>query len=143
MMVLDLKAYLVLGAVLFSLGLIVFISRRNMITMFLGAELMLQGVAINFLAFSRFRGNLQGQSFVLFILSVAACEAAIAMALIVILYRAKHSLDVSKWQDLREEDLEPNEDQEIMAIDDLQIQAMPTLPVAGLRPAKEEDASHV
>jgi len=140
---LDLKIYLILGAILFCIGLIGFVSRRNMITMFLSAELMLQGVAINFLAFSRFRGNLQGQSFVLFILSVAACEAAIALALIVILYRAKNSLDVSKWQDLREEDLEPNEDPEILLIDTFQIEPMPTLPVAGHRPAKEEDASHV
>jgi len=140
---LDLKIYLILGAILFCIGLIGFVSRRNMITMFLSAELMLQGVAINFLAFSRFRGNLQGQSFVLFILSVAACEAAIALALIVILYRAKNSLDVSKWHDLREEDLEPNEDPEIMLVDSYQIQPMPTLPVAGHRPAKEEDASHV
>ena len=140
---LDLKIYLILGAILFCIGLIGFVSRRNMITMFLSAELMLQGVAINFLAFSRFRGNLQGQSFVLFILSVAACEAAIALALIVILYRAKNSLDVSKWKDLREEDLEPNEYQEILLVDSYQIQPMPTLPVAGHRPAKEEDASHV
>lgn len=140
---LDLKIYLILGAILFCIGLIGFVSRRNMITMFLSAELMLQGVAINFLAFSRFRGNLQGQSFVLFILSVAACEAAIALALIVILYRAKNSLDVSKWQDLREEDLEPNEDPEIIVLDSYQIQPMPTLPVAGHRPAKEESASHV
>lgn len=140
---LDLKIFLILGAILFCIGLIGFVSRRNMITMFLSAELMLQGVAINFLAFSRFRGNLQGQSFVLFILSVAACEAAIALALIVILYRAKNSLDVSKWQDLREEDLESNEDPEIILLDSYQIQPMPTLPVAGHRPAKEEDASHV
>ncbi len=140
---LDLKIYLILGAILFCIGLIGFVSRRNMITMFLSAELMLQGVAINFLAFSRFRGNLQGQSFVLFILSVAACEAAIALALIVSLYRAKKSLDVSKWHDLREEDLEPNEDPEILLVDSYQIQPMPTLPVAGHRPAKEEDASHV
>lgn len=140
---LDLKIYLILGAILFCIGLIGFVSRRNMITMFLSAELMLQGVAINFLAFSRFRGNLQGQSFVLFILSVAACEAAIALALIVILYRAKNSLDVSKWQDLREEDLEPNEDQEILLVDSYQIQSMPSLPVAGHRPAQEEDSSHV
>ena len=140
---LDLKIYLILGAILFCIGLIGFVSRRNMITMFLSAELMLQGVAINFLAFSRFRGNLQGQSFVLFILSVAACEAAIALDLIVILYRAKNSLDVSKWQDLREEDLEPNEDPEILLLDTFQIEPMPTLPVAGHRPAKEEDASHV
>ena len=140
---LDLKIYLILGAMLFCIGLIGFVSRRNMITMFLSAELMLQGVAINFLAFSRFRGNLQGQSFVLFVLSVAACEAAIALALIVILYRAKNSLDVSKWQDLREEDLEPNEDQEILLVDSYQVQPMPTLPVAGHRPAQEEDSSHV
>ena len=141
---LDLKIYLILGAILFCIGLIGFVSRRNMITMFLSAELMLQGVAINFLAFSRFRGNLQGQSFVLFILSVAACEAAIALALIVILYRAKNTLDVSKWQDLREEDLEPNEDQEILLVDSYQVQQpMPTLPVAGHRPAQEEDSSHV
>jgi NADH-quinone oxidoreductase subunit K len=140
---LDLKIYLILGAILFCIGLIGFVSRRNMITMFLSAELMLQGVAINFLAFSRFRGNLQGQSFVLFILSVAACEAAIALALIVILYRAKNSLDVSKWQDLREEDLEPNEDQEILLVDSYQVQPMPTLPVSGHRPAQDEDSSHV
>ena len=140
---LDLKIYLILGAILFCIGLIGFVSRRNMITIFLSAELMLQGVAINFLAFSRFRGNLQGQSFVLFILSVAACEAAIALALIVILYRAKNSLDVSKWQDLREEDLESNEDQEILLVDSYQVQPMPTLPVAGHRPAQEEDSSHV
>ena len=53
------------------------------------------------------------------------------------------SLDIRKWQDLREEDLEPNEDQEILLVDSYHIQPMPTLPVAGHRPAKEEDASHV
>jgi len=132
-----------LGSILFCLGLIGFISRRNMITMFLSAELMLQGVAINFLAFSRFRGNLEGQSFVLFVLSVAACEAAIALALIVVLYRSKSSLDVSKWQELREEDLEPNEDTELVSVDDTQDPLLPTLPVAGHMPAKEEGASHV
>lgn len=140
---LDLKIYLILGSILFCLGLIGFLSRRNMITMFLSAELMLQGVAINFLAFSRFRGNLEGQSFVLFILSVAACEAAIALALIVVLYRSKSSLDVSKWQELREEDLEPNEDTELVSVDDTQDPLLPTLPVAGHMPAKEEGASHV
>ncbi|MFM7099145.1 MAG: NADH-quinone oxidoreductase subunit NuoK [Gemmataceae bacterium] len=140
---LDLKIYLILGSILFCLGLIGFISRRNMITMFLSAELMLQGVAINFLAFSRFRGNLEGQSFVLFVLSVAACEAAIALALIVVLYRSKSSLDVSKWQELREEDLEPNEDTELVSVDDTQDPLLPTLPVAGHMPAKEEGASHV
>ena len=111
--------------------------------MFLSLEMMLSGVSINLIAFSRHHQNFQGQVLAIMVLTIAACEAAIALALIVILYRAKNSLDVSKWQDLREEDLEPNEDQEILLVDSYQIQPMPTLPVAGHRPAKEEDASHV
>src|ERR1700757_2213533 len=90
--------YLVVGAILFALGLIGFLARRNLIIMFLCAEMMLQGVAINLVAFARYRGNLQGQSFTLFIITVAACEAAIALALIVTLYRRSGSLDVSLWQ---------------------------------------------
>src|SRR5262245_43521446 len=90
--------YLAVGAVLFVLGMIGFLARRNVIIMFLSAEMMLQGVAINLVAFARYRGNLQGQSFVLFILTVAACEAAVALALILTLYRRKRSLDVSLWQ---------------------------------------------
>src|SRR6476646_8345052 len=98
----PLHSYLVVGAVLFCLGAIGFLARRNLIVMFLSAEMMLQGVAINLVAFARYRGNLQGQVFVLFILTVAACEAAIALALILGLYKRRHSLDVSLWQDLRE-----------------------------------------
>src|SRR5437868_9693123 len=94
--------YLVVGAVLFALGMIGFLARRNFILMFLCAEMMLQGVAINLVAFGRYRGNLQGQGFVLFLLTVAACEAAIALALVLMLYRSRKSLDVSVWQDLRE-----------------------------------------
>lgn len=139
----DLNGYLVVGAILFCVGLIGFLSRRNMIIMFLSAELMLQGVALNFLAFSRFRGTLQGQSFVLFILSVAACEAAIALALIVVLYRMKHTLDVSEWQDLREEDLEPVEDGITGFEEEISGEAFPSLTIAGKRPAKEEESSHV
>src|SRR5262245_2510595 len=108
----PLHHYLVVGAVLFALGMIGFLARRNLIVMFLCAEMMLQGVAINLVAFARYRGNLQGQSFVLFILTVAACEAGIALALILTLYRSRHSLDVSLWQDLREENLEPTVDEE-------------------------------
>src|ERR1700720_474661 len=100
----TLQNYLVVGAILFGLGMIGFLARRNFIIMFLSAEMMLQGVAINLVAFGRYRGNLQGQGFVLFILTVAACEAAIALALILMLYRSRQSLDVSLWQDLREED---------------------------------------
>ena len=61
--------YLTIGAALFALGMIGFLARRNMIVMFLSAEMMLQGVAINLVAFARYRGNLHGQAFVLFILT--------------------------------------------------------------------------
>src|SRR5207302_2677104 len=102
MTALSVHHYLIVGAILFCLGMIGFLARRNLIIMFLCAEMMLQGVAINLVAFARYRGNLQGQAFVLFMLTVAACEAGIALALILMLYRNKHSLDVSLWQDLRQ-----------------------------------------
>ncbi len=76
----SLSYYLAVGAVLFVLGLIGFLTRRNLILMFLSAELMLQGVALNLVAFSRQHGNLHGQVFTLFIIAVAACEAGIALA---------------------------------------------------------------
>jgi NADH-quinone oxidoreductase subunit K len=104
--------YLVVGAILFALGLIGFLTRRNLIVMFLCAEMMLQGVALNLVAFARHRGNLQGQAFTLFIITVAACEAAIALALILILYKNSRSLDISLWQELREQDQEPTVDEE-------------------------------
>ena len=98
----TLEHYLAVGAALFVLGAIGFLTRRNMIVLFLSAEMMLQGVALNLVAFARDRGNLHGQVFTLFIVTVAACEAGIALALILILYRSRQSLDVSEWQDLRE-----------------------------------------
>ncbi len=109
---LSLHHYLIVGAILFSLGAIGFLTRRNLIVMFLSVEMMLQGVAINLVAFARYRGNYQGQVFVLFMLTVAACEAGIALALILMLYRSRHSLDVSLWQDLREPGQEPTTDEE-------------------------------
>src|SRR5579871_5625291 len=109
---LSLHHYLVVGAILFALGLVGFLARRNLIIMFLCVEMMLQGVSINLAAFARYRGNLQGQAFILFIVTVAACEAAIALALILMLYRRRHSLDVSLWQDLREEGQERATDEE-------------------------------
>src|SRR5438309_6270046 len=108
----PLHHFLVVGAILFCLGVIGFLARRNLIVMFLCAEMMLQGVALNLVAFARYRGNLQGQSFTLFILTVAACEAAIALALILMLFRNKRSLDVSLWQDLREPGQEAAIDEE-------------------------------
>lgn len=142
MTALPLENYLVVGAILFALGLVGFLARRNMIIMFLCAEMMLQGVALNLVAFARYRGNLQGQSFVLFILTVAACEAAIALALILMLYRRKRSLDVSVWQELREPGWEAAEDEEPLPPEPAPAE-QPSLPLAGKEPAHAEEKSHV
>ena len=134
--------YLAVGAILFTLGLIGFLARRNLILMFLSAEMMLQGVAVNLVSFARFRGNLQGQAFTLFIVTVAACEAAIALALILILYRTKRSLDVSLWQDLREPGQEPTIDEEPLSPDPKEA-PLPNLTPAGHEPAQPKETSHV
>lgn len=139
----SLHHYLVVGAILFILGMVGFLSRRNLIVMFLCAEMMLQGVALNLVAFARFRGNLQGQAFVLFILTVAACEAAIALALILMLYKRKGSLDVSLWQELREEGEGWETDDEPLP-DAPPAPLMPHLTVAGKEPTRRgEEKSHV
>jgi NADH-quinone oxidoreductase subunit K len=129
----NLESYLMVGAILFALGMIGFLARRNMIIMFLSAEMMLQGVAVNLVAFAHYRGNLGGQVLTLFILTVAASEAAIALALILMLYRRGKTLDVSLWQELREPDQDP-------IIDDKPLprpppmEPEPHLPAAGLEP---------
>src|SRR5439155_19727234 len=137
---LPLHHYLVVGAILFCLGAIGFLARRNLIVMFLSAEMMLQGVALNLVAFARYRGNLQGQAFVLFILTVAACEAAIALALILMLYRRRGSLDVSLWQDLREAGQEAAEDDEPLPPPPEE-KADPHLTPAGTEPHHREETS--
>jgi NADH-quinone oxidoreductase subunit K len=135
--------YLIVGAAIFALGMIGFLARRNLIIMFLSAETMLQGVALNLTAFARFRGNLQGQGFTLFILTVAACEAAVALALILMLYRRRKSLDVSLWQELREPGQEPIVDEEALPPPPPPA-ALPHLTPAGHEPAHplEEETSH-
>ena len=139
----SLHHYLVVGAILFILGMIGFLTRRNLIVLFLCAEMMLQGVALNLVAFARYGGNLTGQAFVLFILTVAACEAAIALALILMLYKRKGSLDVSLWQDLREEGWEAAEDEEPLPAT-VPGPALPHLIPSGTQPARRgEEKSHV
>jgi NADH-quinone oxidoreductase subunit K len=140
----TLESYLLVGAILFVLGMIGFISRRNMILMFLSAETMLQGVAINLTAFARYHGNLAGQVLTMFILTVAACEAAIALAMIVVLYKSRGSLDVSVWQDLREQDQEPIVDEEPLTPAPKE-EPLPRLTPAGPEPAKKtpREISHV
>ena len=135
----TLHNYLAVAAILFALGAVGFLARRNLIIMFLSAEMMLQGVALNLVAFARYRGNLQGQAFTLFILTVAACEAAIALALILMLFRRRKSLDVSLWQDLREPELEPIVDEEPLPAPP-EPEEWPHLTPAGKEP---EQSSHV
>ncbi|MDB5353382.1 MAG: NADH:ubiquinone oxidoreductase subunit 11 or [Planctomycetota bacterium] len=99
----DLLAnYLIVGAALMAIGMVGFLARRNLIVMFLSAEMMLQGVAVTLVGFGRFHGNWTGQVFTIIILTVAASEAAIALALVLVLFKRRSSLDVSLWNDLRE-----------------------------------------
>jgi NADH-quinone oxidoreductase subunit K len=138
----SLENYLVVGAILFALGMIGFLARRNLIIMFLSAEMMLQGVAINLVAFARFHGNLQGQAFTLFIITVAACEAGIALALILMLYRQRRSLDVSLWQELREPGQEATVDEEPLPAPP-PAPPLPQLTPSGIEPRHQGDISHV
>lgn len=94
--------YLITSSVLFVIGLVGFLVRRNMIIMFLCTELMFQAAAIAMIAFSRYYMDVSGQVFVIFILTVAAAEAALALGLVVLLYRRKETLSADAWSELRE-----------------------------------------
>ena len=96
-----LSHFLLTGAILFVLGLVGFITRRNLIVMFLCTEMMFQGVVVTLVAFSRFHMNVTGQTFVIFVLTIAACEAALALGLVVYLFRRKRTLDASAWSALK------------------------------------------
>ncbi|MDE2507109.1 MAG: NADH-quinone oxidoreductase subunit NuoK [Planctomycetota bacterium] len=100
----SLTSFLLIGAALFALGMLGFIARRNLIVMFLSAEMMLQGVALTLVGFGRYHGNWTGQVFTIVILTVAACEASIALALTLVLFNRRLSLDVSLWSEIREPD---------------------------------------
>ncbi len=89
------------GALLFGIGMVGFLTRRNLIVVFLCTEIMFQGVVVNAVAFGKYWANLQGQSFALFLLVIAAVEAGLALALIVVLYRRRGSLDTEAWKTLR------------------------------------------
>ncbi len=93
---------LVFGGVLFCLGLVGFLTRRSLILMFLSLEMMLSGVSVNLIAYSRHHQNYQGQILAIMVLTIAACEAAIALALVVSLYRRKATLDIKAWDELSE-----------------------------------------
>jgi len=133
-----LNNYLIVGAIVFSLGLVGFIARRNLIVMFLCAEMMLQGVSITLVAFSRFHNDWDGQMLVVFIIAVAACEAAIALALVLMLYRRAGQLDSVHWQALREENVPPYVDQEVPE-DREEEKRWPELSPAGIEPEIDEE----
>ncbi|MBI3668591.1 MAG: NADH-quinone oxidoreductase subunit NuoK [Acidobacteria bacterium] len=88
--------YLVLSAVLFGLGVVAFVFKRNIITIFMAIELMLNAVNLAFVAFSRALGQLQGQVFVFFVIVVAAAEAAVGLAIIILIARNRQSLNVER-----------------------------------------------
>ena len=98
---LTLAHYLSLGAILFALGVAgIFLNRKNVIVLLMSIELMLLAVNMNFVAFSRFLGNLDGQVFVFFILTVAAAEAAIGLAILVVLFRNRGTINVADLDEL-------------------------------------------
>lgn len=103
----TIQSLLVFGGLLFTAGLLGFLTRRSMILLFLSLELMLAGVSINLIAFGRLHGNIQGQVFAIMILTVAACEAAIALAMVTSLYRRKATLDIRSWSMLSDYDYQP------------------------------------
>ena len=99
---LTLTHFLVLGAVLFAVSVVgIFMNRRNIIVLLMAIELMLLAVNINFVAFSHFRGDIAGQVFVFFILTVAAAESAIGLAILVVLFRNLNTIDVEDLDSLK------------------------------------------
>ena len=100
---LSLQAYLTLAAIIFGIGVMgIIVNRKNIIILLMCTELLLLAVNFNFIAFSYFNQDIAGQIFVFFILTVAAAEAAIGLAILVVLYRNKNSIDVQELQTLRE-----------------------------------------
>ncbi|MGD2108002.1 MAG: NADH-quinone oxidoreductase subunit NuoK [Phycisphaerae bacterium] len=89
--------YVVLGAILFALGVVGFLVRRNLIVIFLSTEIMFQGVVLNAVAFGRLHQRLDGQAFALFLLAIAAVEAGLALGMVVMLFRRKGTLDAEAW----------------------------------------------
>jgi NADH-quinone oxidoreductase subunit K len=101
-MTLTLGHFLSLGAMLFALSVVgIFLNRRNLIVLLMAIELMLLAVNTNFVAFSHYLNDLHGQIFVLFIMTVAAAEAAIGLAILVLLFRNKSSISVDELNSLK------------------------------------------
>ena len=101
-MALALSHFLVLGALLFAVAIIgIFLNRKNIIVLLMAIELMLLAVNMNFIAFSHFLGDIAGQVFVFFILTVAAAESAIGLAILVVLFRNLNTINVEDLDSLK------------------------------------------
>lgn len=98
----TLTHYLILGAILFTISVVgIFANRRNLLVLLMALELMLLAINMNFVAFSHYLGDAAGQIFVFFILTVAAAEAAIGLAILVVLFRNLSSIDVKDLDSLK------------------------------------------
>jgi NADH:ubiquinone oxidoreductase subunit K len=99
----ELSSYLIIGAVLFSLGLLCVLTRRNAISVLMGVELILNSANINYVAFSHFgSGNLDGQIYAMFVIMLAAAEAAVGLAIVLAIFQLFHTIDVEAAETLRE-----------------------------------------
>jgi len=99
---LSLSHYLILGAILFVISVVgIFLNRKNLIVLLMAIELMLLAVNMNFIAFSHYMGDLAGQIFVFFILTVAAAESAIGLAILVVLFRNLRTIHVDDLDSLK------------------------------------------
>ena len=101
-MTLTLAHFLTLGAILFALSVVgIFLNRKNIIVLLMAVELMLLAINMNFVAFSHYLGDMHGQVFVFFILTVAAAESAIGLAILMLLFRTKSSVNVDELNSLK------------------------------------------
>ncbi len=92
----SLSAYLILSGILFTIGVIGFLIRRNTIVLFMSIELMLNAANLAFVAFSRFLNSMDGQIFVFFVMTVAAAEAAVGLAIILAIFRTKETINADE-----------------------------------------------
>ena len=98
----PLSHYLVLGAILFSISVVgIFLNRKNLVVLLMAIELLLLAANMNFIAFSHYLGDLAGQVFVFFILTVAAAESAIGLAILIVVFRSRHTINVQDLDRLK------------------------------------------
>jgi len=98
----PLSHYLVLGAILFSISVVgIFLNRKNLVVLLMAIELLLLAANMNFIAFSHYLGDLAGQVFVFFILTVAAAESAIGLAILIVVFRSRRTINVQDLDRLK------------------------------------------